>query len=670
MRALINPAIALMNRLSYPRKYALMGLMMLVAVLTLLYHLYSSLNAVVVSTQAEREGLAVVESTQKLVRALQIHRGSSVAILSGNATLGEVRAEREREVADLLGKIDGALAGRRIKSAAVWERSKAQWAELRGGWRGLSASDNLAKHGALIADVLEFQVGLADSFGLMLDPDFDSYYLIDTLVNKMPTVLERLGMSRARGTAILTRKEISEAQKIEFAALLSEVDAQMRLYRYGMARVQEGGAAERLGASVSDFSAVVQQVTQLVRGDILSGKFDTDPKRYFDLSSGAIEKGYSQVFETMIPAVDALLDARIRRVQRTIWSDVAIVAALFLLVAWLGLGSYVSMTEQLSDFTRTARRMSEGELSLRIEERTRDEMSLLVRNFNDMADSFSALIRKAYSSAEQVSAVAGEMARASSEIARASQEEADAASSMAASVEEMTVGINHIHESANEAGVVASESREQSSQGAHQAGEAVAESRRAAESVNQAAAAIGELGHQSDAIFRVVSVIREVAEQTNLLALNAAIEAARAGEQGRGFAVVADEVRKLAERTANSTQEIAAMIDLIQRGTRSAVETMESSVGLVGQSVALNDRTGGVMQEIYSGSERVRHAVSEIVQSLGEQSSAADELARRVELVAQMAEETSASVTDSAETAGRLESLAQGLLAEISRFRL
>jgi len=287
-----------------------------------------------------------------------------------------------------------------------------------------------------------------------------------------------------------------------------------------------------------------------------------------------------------------------------------------------------------------------------------------------MADSFSALIRKAYSSAEQVSAAAGEMARASSEIARASQEEADAASNMAASVEEMTVGINHINESANEAGAVASESREQSSQGAIQAGDAVAESRRAAESVNKAATAIEELGHQSDAISRIVSVIREVAEQTNLLALNAAIEAARAGEQGRGFAVVADEVRKLAERTANSTQEIAAMIDLIQRGTRSAVDTMEASVGLVEQSVALNDRTGAVMQEIHSGSERVRHAVNEIVQSLGEQSSAADDLAKRVELVAQMAEETSASVTDSAETAGRLESLAQGLLAEISRFRL
>ncbi|WP_417069262.1 methyl-accepting chemotaxis protein [Niveibacterium terrae] len=670
MRALINPAIALMNRLSYPRKYALMGLMMLIAVLTLLYHLFSSLNAIVVSTRAEREGLVVVESSQKLIRALQIHRGASVAILSGNAALSGVRAEREREVTGLLATIDQALAGRTIKSAAVWERSKAEWAELKGGWAGLAAPENLSKHSTLIADVLEFQVGLADSYGLMLDPDFDSYYLIDTLVNKMPTVLERLGMSRARGTSILTRKEISESQKIEFAALLSDVDAQMRLYRYGMARVREGRSGDRFGAATEDFSSAVQQVTQRVRDDILSGKFETDPKRYFDLTSGVIEKGYAQVFETMIPAVEALLEARMSRVQQTIWIDVAIVATLFLLVAWLGLGSYVSMTEQLNDFIRTARRMSEGELSLRIKERTRDEMSLLARNFNDMADSFSGLIRKANSSAEQVSAAAVEMARASSEIARASQEEADAASSMAASVEEMTVGINHISESAAEAGVVASESREQSSQGAHQAEEAVAESRRAAASVNQASSAIEELGRQSDAISRIVSVIREVAEQTNLLALNAAIEAARAGEQGRGFAVVADEVRKLAERTANSTQEISAMIDQIQRGTHSAVETMESSVGLVEQSVVLIDRTGGVMQEINSGSERVRHAVHEIVGSLGEQSGAADELAKRVELVAQMAEQTSAAVSDSAETAARLETLAQGLQTEIARFRL
>lgn len=193
---------------------------------------------------------------------------------------------------------------------------------------------------------------------------------------------------------------------------------------------------------------------------------------------------------------------------------------------------------------------------------------------------------------------------------------------------------------------------------------------RIAESVEQSAQLIEDLGRQSDRISAIVNVIKDIADQTNLLALNAAIEAARAGETGRGFAVVADEVRKLAERTTQSTQDIAAMIDAIQNGTAQAVDSMHAGVERVAGGVELAKRAGKAMEEIHSGAQRVAQTVSDISLALKEQSAASSEIAVNVEKIAQMAEENNAAVAGTTGTARELERLAEGLQAEIRRYKV
>ena len=189
-----------------------------------------------------------------------------------------------------------------------------------------------------------------------------------------------------------------------------------------------------------------------------------------------------------------------------------------------------------------------------------------------------------------------------------------------------------------------------------------------AQTVSQSSDVIAALEQKSAEISAIVSVIRDIAGQTNLLALNAAIEAARAGEQGRGFAVVADEVRKLSERTGESTREIAGMIASIQSGTRSAVASMETGVRQVGQGVTLANRAGQSITGIKISAAGVVHAVSEISLALKEQSAASNEVAINVARITEMSEENSEATRQTAEATQRLAVLAGSLELAVGHF--
>ena len=185
----------------------------------------------------------------------------------------------------------------------------------------------------------------------------------------------------------------------------------------------------------------------------------------------------------------------------------------------------------------------------------------------------------------------------------------------------------------------------------------------------QSSSNVQNLTQRAAQIGSIVQLIKEIAEQTNLLALNAAIEAARAGEQGRGFAVVADEVRKLAERTSNSTQEITAMIEKIQGGTRLAIQSMEAGVVRVGEGAALAERAGEAINQIKDGVGQVVSAVNEISESLKAQSASNSENAHKVESIARLSEENSNAFRETAKTVQYIDDLARNLGNLVGRFR-
>jgi methyl-accepting chemotaxis protein len=272
--------------------------------------------------------------------------------------------------------------------------------------------------------------------------------------------------------------------------------------------------------------------------------------------------------------------------------------------------------------------------------------------------------------AEGVTAAAQALSASSDQVAAATARQSEAASAMAAAVEEMTVSINHVADGAREAHHVTAEADTLSQEGCSVIESTVAEMKQISKTVVDAAATIQAMGSSSQRISGIVQVIKDVAEQTNLLALNAAIEAARAGEQGRGFAVVADEVRKLAERTAQATSEIGGMIGEVQSSAQAAVGTMQQAVARVEDGVSLARRASESMLGISGGAQRVVAAVNEISNALKEQSVASNDIAANVEKIAQMSEENSAAARESAETALQLEKLAADTRQAVAAFRV
>ena len=316
--------------------------------------------------------------------------------------------------------------------------------------------------------------------------------------------------------------------------------------------------------------------------------------------------------------------------------------------------------------TAITRRIAAGDLSSPVDCPPGEN---LLADIRAMQDTLRAMITTIVSNAEQVASSADQLLHASEEVADRARQQSDAASSMAASVEEMAVSIDQVKENAGEAHGISQESAVISEEGAAVIHSAATEMRKISEAVQSSSEIVEDLGRQSDQITSIVNTIREIADQTNLLALNAAIEAARAGEQGRGFAVVADEVRKLAERTSLSTTEIAEMVSKIQNGTRSAVGSMQSGVAKVGKGVELANQAGDSIERIRDGAQRVTFVVNGISDSISEQSHASNDIAQKLETIAQMSEESAIAVRHTADAARRLHQLSGELHEAVARFR-
>ena len=367
-----------------------------------------------------------------------------------------------------------------------------------------------------------------------------------------------------------------------------------------------------------------------------------------------------------VEEVEAATDVGASHARVTTVLTVGGIVCLLMIVFFPGL-----ITNPLRELLQRIRDIADGEgdLTQRVAVHSNDELGQLSRAVNAFLEQLQTLIRQVAESTLQVASAAEEMSAIASGQEKLVNEQYMAVDQVSTAATEMSAAIHEVADNAHSTADAAREADRQGHAAADVVSATMSDLRRLAADVEEAAGVINNLEQDTDKIGGVLSVIEGIAEQTNLLALNAAIEAARAGEQGRGFAVVADEVRALAARTQDSTRDIQQMIQKLQSGTGQAVAVMQRGAELAGQSVEKAGATETSLSETSASVMRINDMAAQIAAACEEQSQTTEDIARNISGIRDLSNQSAQSSQESRDASNALARLASALQEQVGRFK-
>jgi len=594
VKSLLYPAVALMNRLSFGMKFSLISVLFLLPMLATNYYLVRDSWREFQGTRIELQSLDLLGSSLALRRDLET-LNNQVQI---NATLGQ-----SGKAGDLENKISALEQSvlSRLQSLTAMATEPEQIAafdgkrdELIAAFKAQQQETSLLSKSALIGKLLNkaqmLSQIIASQSGLSRDPQSDLRQLSELITSVTPHITQTLGEGRAMGAYSLGQGFLNSSSSTRFDELLQQLEKLQA--EYGL-KLQDALGASKAAHTALDSLATASNAS-LKKGSelfeeqvVMAETLDTPWQGFYDNVSQLMAQTY-QLNEATLAFIGQQLEQRLAQNRTHMVVLVSALTAVFLLIFYLYGGFYASTRTTLRRLGLMMDKVAAGDMTVTFVSHSRDELG-------DLGQVFNGTVAKIHDLIERVGHTVGQVEWQASQVETVSAHSNQAVSGQRTQIEQVATAMNQMSSTAQEVArsAAAAVSSAHSVNDETVSGRGLVQSQqgsiaRLALEIEQSVHVINQLATDSQSISSVLEVIKSIAEQTNLLALNAAIEAARAGEQGRGFAVVADEVRTLARRTQRSTEEIDQMISRLHSGVAAAVKAMgtshEMANGTVGQS--------------------------------------------------------------------------------------
>jgi len=636
----LYPAIALMNRLSFGQKFSLISVLFFLPMLATSVYLVRDAYRQFHFTRAELQGIGPLSGSLALRADLET-LGNLVQI---NTALGQSgkAGDLESRIAILQDKVQAqlqALAGEESVPQDKREELASTLASARGESSLLSKAALFDKL-LVQAQVLSRQV--ASQSGLSLDSQASVRQLIDVLGVATAQANQALGEGRVMGSVALGRGFIDSSGSARFEDLLQRLERLAADYalRLDDALASDPAATSGLAAVAKASQATIRQAAayfeeQVVVAETLEAPWPAFYQQVTDLMAHTYRLNDAVIAHVQGQLQERLVEQRWRMVGLG-----TVLAGVFALIVYLYGGFYVSTRATLRNLGGAMDKVAAGDMTVSFQAHSRDELGELGRDFSETVQRIRGLIDQVGRTVVAVEEQAGQVLAVSARSNQAVSGQREQIEQVATAMNQMTATAQEVARSAALAAGGAQQVNQESANGRSLVQSQQGSIGRLAAEIDQTVLAINQLADDSQAIGQVLEVIRSIAEQTNLLALNAAIEAARAGEQGRGFAVVADEVRTLARRTQDSTAQIAQMIQRLQDGVGAAVRAMGGSHQMATATVEEARQVQQALGNILGAVGGIVEQNQQIAAAVEQQTAVAHDIDRNIVAINRAAQDT------------------------------
>lgn len=672
MSTIFQPAIKLSNLLSFKGKFVLLTVVCAIPLIIFFSALASSQWKLMSDSEDKLQVSAYIMPLRNLLEHVAQTRGMTNAYLNGNPSflqkILDKRIEVDKDFQDLL-SVSKSL-GSKFISISVVEAAHEKWKRLKSAALSSKSTAVFKSYTGLVENVIDIMDTISRRGGLDRDSDSINGYLTNTLVHTIPNQVEDLGRLRGKGAGVIASKDFSIKNKLEVSAL-AETKNTLKLKKdFEYLFSESPSIKQKLDASQDSSQKQLKQYLKLAHDEIIDADSTKVTTEEFFNNGSEVISSLLFLFDSSLPILIERLELRMERAKYNVMKYQVLLVFVFITLIYLYMSIYLGLKQSIEEVRKAAAGICDGRLDTRLSLYTNDELKYVAQSFNDIASGVSRSIITVKKSSENISKVAQEIALESDGAANGMKRQSEELAQTSTAITQMSTSVNEVAKNTEQASMSASDVNNEAKKGAEIVGKTVEAINTLAENITIAVNGVHDLEESSNNITKILDVIRGIAEQTNLLALNAAIEAARAGEQGRGFAVVADEVRTLAQRTQDSTHEIQTMIEVIQSGISGVASAMVKSKGQADVAVELSGNAGEALSVIESSVHGITKMSIQIAAAAEQQSCVSDEISKSIVTISDVAMDATRGSQKLAQAGSRLAAMSDEMTLTVKRYHI